>query len=924
MLGGTKMRYAAWLGLIGALWACDDGGFTPLPGQDMRPVDQFVRPDAEIRDMSRAPRDDFGDPCAENAECASNFCIAVADGRACSRRCGSEEDCPDGWFCAQVTNPGADVTFICVPEDAPCAGADLMTDPEHCGFCDNACTYPSAEALCVEGDCRIGDCTPGAVDLDGDPQTGCEYACTPTLDGMEACDAIDNDCDGAVDEGIDTQSDLAHCGGCGQRCAPPNARASCVDGACLIEGCLDGFIDVDGDPANGCEVGCAPSNDGVEACDTIDNDCDGQADEGFDLQTDGQHCGACNQPCTRPNAVAECQMAQCVFVECAPDFYDRNGDPADGCEVGCQRSNAGVERCDGIDNDCDGPIDEGFDVQTDVLHCGACDRPCARPNAMRACLDGQCRDLACVDGFFDLDGVVDNGCEYACEIAGEEQCNGADDDCNGRADEGFDLMADVAHCGGCGQICAPAAAEPACIMGDCRIAACDAGFVDLDGAVANGCEYACARDGAELCDQRDNDCDGQTDEGFDTQTDVAHCGGCGMRCAPENAAPLCVGGQCRIDACQDGFADADGEVGNGCECTIRPEVCDRQDNDCDGRVDEAFDTQTDVAHCGGCNQACAPANAGGLCVNGGCRIDACADGFADADGDASNGCECVIAAEACDGADNDCDGRIDETFDFDSDLAHCGGCDQPCAPENAAGLCAGGACRVDLCDGGWRDRDRDPSNGCECRVQFESCNAMDDDCDGAIDEDFDFDFDVNHCGGCGQRCDPPNAIGLCAARQCRIDDCLPGYVDGDGEAANGCELHCDGADADHPACGGGGPDIEYPGMYDFAPPFRYSCSSLFGDVVVLVNSSQLTFSLQGDALLIDGLNVQMRMSPAPDGADFSASGVIAGDCQETFLLDASYIDADTWRGTMQLQFAGFTCGFTDCANVSFQVEGRRR
>jgi hypothetical protein len=758
---------------VGPLACDDEAGFRPLPGPDMRPLDAFVRPDAEVVDMRTAPTDDFGDPCTENADCRSNFCVAIDDARVCSRRCGGEEDCPDDWFCAQVTNPGADVTFICVPSTAPCAGADLMTDSDHCGACDDACAFAAAEATCVDGECALGPCIAGAVDLDGDSTNGCEYACTVTRAGEEACDAIDNDCDGATDEGIDTATDPAHCGECGARCALANADPICVDGACQIAACADGFIDIDQDAANGCEFGCDVSNGGVEACDVIDNDCDGAVDEGVDLQTNAIHCGACNMPCSLANATAICAAGACVFEACLPDFYDRNDDPLDGCEVGCQPSNDGIERCDAVDNDCDAAVDEGFDLQADVLHCGACGVPCARPNAMRACADGACRDLACVDGFHDLDGDPANGCEYACEPAGAEACNRVDDDC-----------------------------------------------------------------------------DGGVDEGFDVQSDVAHCGGCGLTCAPDNAVAECAAGMCAIDACDDAFADLDAEPANGCECSIEPEACDAADNDCDGRVDEDFDLQGSVAHCGGCGRTC--------------------------------------------------------------------------MPPNSAGLCAGGDCRVDRCDGGWRDLDRAVANGCECRVEFETCNAADDDCDGRIDEDYDFDFDVNHCGGCDQRCDPPNAVALCVGRQCRVDECLPGFVDDDGDAANGCELDCEGVDAMDPACGGGGPMITYAGDYIFAPSFRYSCFSVFGDQVLSVNTNALSFAIQGDALIIDGLNAPMRMSPAPDGPEFSAQGVIAGDCQETYILDASYIDADTWRGTIQLQFSGFTCGFTDCQNVSFRVEGERQ
>jgi hypothetical protein len=44
-------------------------------------------------------------------------------------------------------------------------------------------------------------------------------------------------------------------------------------------------------------------------------------------------------------------------------------------------SNGGVEICDEIDNDCDGVVDDGFDTQSSLEHCGACNQPCAFRNA---------------------------------------------------------------------------------------------------------------------------------------------------------------------------------------------------------------------------------------------------------------------------------------------------------------------------------------------------------------------------------------------------------------------------------------------------------------------------------------------------------------------------------------------------------------
>ena len=116
------------------------------------------------------------------------------------------------------------------------------------------------------------------VDYDGDGQSPDDGDCNDAnpniyLGAPELCDGIDNDCDLAIDEGIDVLTDVNNCGACGNRCDLPNTLYSvCVNGQCQIGACAVGWSDLDGLPGNGCEAGSS----------TADNDGDGWAQNAGD------------------------------------------------------------------------------------------------------------------------------------------------------------------------------------------------------------------------------------------------------------------------------------------------------------------------------------------------------------------------------------------------------------------------------------------------------------------------------------------------------------------------------------------------------------------------------------------------------------------------------------------------------------------
>ncbi|MEZ4399782.1 MAG: MopE-related protein [Kofleriaceae bacterium] len=210
-------------------------------------------------------------------------------------------------------------------------------------------------------DAAAGDGAPADGPADGAPGID---ACVPRAGG-ELCNGLDDDCDGNVDEGF----------GVGAACDGPDAD-QCDDDVTVCA--ADGMSAICGGPA---------PDDDAELCDGLDNDCDGQTDEDFQLGVacDGADSDACAE------GVWACDAAM-VGRTCT----DTTGDT--------------LEVCGGGDEDCDGTTDEGFDLTSDAANCGACGRVCADTNATNACASSTCVP-ACAVGANDCDGDPADGCE---------------------------------------------------------------------------------------------------------------------------------------------------------------------------------------------------------------------------------------------------------------------------------------------------------------------------------------------------------------------------------------------------------------------------------------------------------------------------------------------------------------------------------
>ncbi len=350
----------------------------------------------------------------------------------------------DRYLFTYTSNPAHSPTRVNAP--APdCAENEVLEGGrcvlrEGCAYNNPACedSYDCRGNACVEIDSDadgigiLSDCRDDRIDI---------YP-----GAAEICDALDNDCDGSVDENFDLTG-VDFCGSCGVVC---EENHYCDAGSCRVrEGCYydnpaceEEFSCIDNEcveeDADGDGVGilrdCNDNNSSInpnaaELCDALDNNCNGEIDEVFDFEG-GDYCGVCGVVC---DADEYCNARSCQSREGC-----RYNNPS--CGVGYQ--------C--VDNEC-------------VLRSG-----CAYNNP--ACEESyECRENACVEIDSDADGIgILSDCrdDRADTYPGAaEICDALDNDCDGSVDENFDFTG-VDFCGSCGVVCEE---NHYCNAGSCRV-----------------------------------------------------------------------------------------------------------------------------------------------------------------------------------------------------------------------------------------------------------------------------------------------------------------------------------------------------------------------------------------------------------------------------------------------------------------------
>jgi hypothetical protein len=592
---------------------------------------------------------------------------AVDGGDGASGGCTRDAECDDGIPC--TLDRCLDAACTIVPEDMLCAVGSV---------CDPATGCPPRP------------CT-------DDPECNDDRVCN----GVETCGSA-----GICVRGVAVSCDDA------DRCTDDRCDEE-MRGACL-RSTRDADRDLHGDPT--CPAtGGIPADDCNEAspdvfpgapevCNGLDDDCAAGCDDGF----------AC------------CRGA---IETCATDCGTEGARTCDaGCEWGACVPPA--ELCNGLDDDCSGTADDGLECVQGATQ--PCITDCGSTGAQ----------------------TCDSTCSWGACVAPADVCNGLDDDCSGTADDGLECIGgSTTPCDtACGTVGARLCDLTSCTLDACTPPAegCNSRDDDCDTRVdemlecvpgeTGSCTTTCGSTGthtcgstctfgtctppAEICNGADDDCDGTIDDGFTcvpgaTTSCATGCGTTGT----QTCSAMCRWGGCRAptDVCNGRDDDCDsmcdelsaccagttgtctttcGSTGSrtcsgACgwtACAAPAEVCNGIDDDCNGVCDDGG------ACCAGRSGACTT-----TCGTTGSRVcsSSCAWGT------------CAPPAETCNGADDDCDGMVDDGF--------------ACAPgamQTCPTACGTTGSRVCTAACGW------PA----CTPPAEACNGLDDDCDGTPDE----------------------------------------------------------------------------------------------------------------------------------------------------------------------------------------------
>src|SRR6185436_14308680 len=358
----------------------------------------------------------------------------VDDGLTQPTTCGVGACASTGYLTCEAGSYVNDTCVAGTPSAETCNNIDDNCD----GTVDDGLTQPTT--------CGVGACASTGY-LTCEAGSYVNDTCIAVTPSAETCNNIDDNCDGNVDEGL-TQP------------------TTCGVGACASTGYLT------------CEAGsyvndtCTPGTGSAETCNNIDDNCDGTVDDGL----------------TQPTTCGVGACASTGYLTCEAGSYVNDT---------CIAVTPSAETCNNIDDNCDGNVDEGL-TQPTTCGVGAC---------------ASTGYLTCEAGSY-----VNDTCTPGTGSA--ETCNNIDDNCDGTVDEGLTqpTTCGVGACASTGYL------------------TCEAGSYVNDTCVAG-------TPSAETCNNIDDNCDGAIDDGLTQPTT------CGMGACASTGYLTCEAGSYVNDTC---------------------------------------------------------------------------------------------------------------------------------------------------------------------------------------------------------------------------------------------------------------------------------------------------------------------------------------------------------------------------------------
>ena len=612
---------------------------------------------------------ELGAVCTRNGECNSGRCLPPGPGRSgvCTVACDADNACPGNWEC----KPAGAENLCTPPFNSLCLSCETDRD---CNSAGDLCLEVGGSKVCGR-DCSFTGCPAGYTceDLPGpDGGQGAAKQCIPTTGTCECTDLTV---------------------GLGRGCRNANDTGTCYG----FELCRP----------DGTWAGCDALTPSKEVCNGIDDDCDGLLDTGdSDVDVSTLPASPAYPACRNGSAGACVGTWMCAELD-------------GGFGWTCGAVEPREELCNGLDEDCNGVVDEPFLTAQGqygvTAHCGACGYDC---------------EVAVEDLATGLDGGVAPGA-VACELrSGAPTCVpklcapgyspypvDAPVMCLKAVSSACRTCSNDLDCSPFGDRCIPMGDDP----GAWCAQRCDAHapYEGCTGAVGEqGCcpgGYSCEQVGADrLCIPEGDSC-----------TCSPARAGATRSCLVALASNTCVGQQ---------TCGATGEWDSCDTSQTTVEVCDDTDNNCDGRVDEQYKntrgsgTYDTDEQCGNCQTNCkamwnpAIQHAIGGCNAGlgnppNCEIVGCTQESIPGGG------ACQVDADC--GAGRTCHPLYQQCVRACATSADCGGgtcsngsCTAACTTdaqcEQAFGkpsTCTNGACSVRY---QFVNADKEPTNGCEC------------------------------------------------------------------------------------------------------------------------------------------------------------------------------------------------------------------